>query len=109
MDITVILPTIGRVVWYRGQRAPILDDGQARAAIVAFVHSPSVVNLAVFGHDGAMYPVQSVQLVQAHEPQPDEGAEWCQWMPYQRVMAATGDASLANQLAQKEASAAPGG
>jgi hypothetical protein len=82
-----ILPTPGRIVWYRSRR----DDGVPPApndaplgALLAGINRDETVNLAVFGFDGSLHPKQNVVLVQDGEPLPGQ----CGWMPYQKAMAA---------------------
>lgn len=87
-----ITPTIGRVVWY-------FDDEltpEPRAGIVAFVHSPSLVNLAVFNANGENIGRTSVPLVQDGDPHP--AGHRCEWMPYQKGQAAKTEA-LEKQVA----------
>lgn len=85
----MIRPTIGRVVWYR----PSKEDGITRdvkadrlAAIIALVHSDSMVNLAVFDADGMARSRTSVKLHQEDGVTCPPGA--CEWMPYQKAVAA---------------------
>lgn len=97
----MIKPTVGRVVWY----TPAKDDyGRAQfacsfeqplAAIIAHVHSDSMVNLTVFDANGASHGVCSVDLIQDGQPKPDHG-RYCEWMPYQK-----GQAAKTEQLEQK--------
>jgi len=80
-----ILPTVGRVVWFRApeefqiRRA---GDDEPFAAIIAHVETESQVNLTVFDHFGHPHPVVNVHLVQDGEDIPESGT-YCQWMPYQ--------------------------
>ena len=77
----MIVPTIGRVVWYR----PCEDAGAIWAALVTYVWSDTVVNLAVFDHNGCCQSRRSVSLHQdANSPAP---AGSCEWMPYQKAVA----------------------
>lgn len=69
-------PTVGRIVLFH----PTPDVTQA--AIVAFVHSDTMVNLAVFDGNGATSGRTSVQLVAPGESKPEFGM-FCEWMPYQ--------------------------
>lgn len=82
-----ILPTVGRVVWFRPSRNAatpgfVGNPDQPCAATVAYVHSPSLVNLSVTDHNGNQHPVCSVPLIQQAEPAPESGF-YCEWMPYQ--------------------------
>ena len=56
-------------------------------AIVVFVHSDSMVNLAVFDEAGGSFGKTSVQLVAPGVPKPEFGF-FCEWMPYQVGQAA---------------------
>jgi hypothetical protein len=82
----MIKPTVGRVVWYRKP-----GKEQPQAAIVAYVHSDSIVNLHVIDQAGVGRAETSVTLRQDNEPQPD-GA-YCEWMPYQIGQAAKTEAA----------------
>lgn len=86
----MIRPTIGRVVWYR----PSKEDGIIRdtkadrcAGIVTFVHSDAMVNLAVFDGEGVARARTSVKLHQEDDVPCPPGA--CEWMPYQKAVAAS--------------------
>ena len=74
----MIEPTIGRVVWYRPGGSMV---DQPCAAIVAYVHGPRLVNLAVFDHNGNATRATSVTLVQEGDSMPQ--GPFCEWMPYQ--------------------------
>jgi hypothetical protein len=91
-DTAHISPTPGRVVWYY----PTLNSADAGfapadgdkplAAIVAYVWSDSLVNLAVFDANGVSHPRTSVQLIQ--DVAGDRPAEaFCTWMPFQKGQA----------------------
>jgi hypothetical protein len=90
----VIKPTIGRVVWFH----PSSNSAESGftpspicAAIVAYVHSDSCVNLAVFDGNGVSHSKTSVTLIQDGET-PPEGGYYCEWMPYQKGQAAKTEA-----------------
>lgn len=88
----MIKPTIGRVVhFYQSATFP-----EPRAAIVTYVHSDNMVNLATFNANGECVPATSVPLVQEGEPVP-EGFR-AEWMPYQKGQAAKTEA-LEKQIA----------
>lgn len=79
----MIKPTVGRIVWYIGP--PNSHSDQVAAAIITYVWSDDLVNLAIFNKDGNLYARTSVSLIQ------DDGAkegEYCAWMPYQKGQAA---------------------
>jgi outer membrane biosynthesis protein TonB len=96
----VIHPTPGRVVWYRpkanevGEAGLTLDGSQPLAALIAFVHSPTEVNLGVLSAHGEFVGRVSVPLVQDRDATEGE----CEWMPFQK-----GQAAKAEQLEQKPA------
>lgn len=73
----------------------MFEDGnnvlpQPQAAIVAFVHSDRMVNLAVFGQNGNTFPMTSVTLRQPEDERPS--GPFCEWMPYQQGQAAKTEA-----------------
>lgn len=90
----MIQPTIGRVVWFHPP-SQVADGSFAPAAIcaaiVAYVHSDTCVNLAVFDGDGKSHSFTSVMLVQDGDAVPDAG-RYCEWMPYQKGQAAKTEA-----------------
>lgn len=89
---TVVKPTIGRVMWFYkfvtggGHKGPM-------AALVAYVHSDSIVNLAVADEDGKMRNETSVQVVQEGQDVPTNN--YATWMPYQIGQAAKTEAAEA--------------
>lgn len=81
----MIKPTIGRIVWYNEadyNRVLQIDPKQSLAAIVAYVHSDTMVNLAVFDAVGGIHARTSVMLCQPNTD-PGGASSWCEWMPYQ--------------------------
>lgn len=84
----MIVPTVGRVVLF----VPKQDDpsgfgfhaGRATAAIVCYVHSDRLVNLAVFDSNGKQFARTSVTLRQEGDPEP--GGDYCEWMAYQKAV-----------------------
>lgn len=78
--MTKIKPTIGRVVWFypHGHR----EGSLPHAAMIAFVHSDSLVNLGVLDPNGRSYNETSVSLIQDGDPAPDSG-RYATWMPFQ--------------------------
>lgn len=76
----MIKPTIGRVVWFYEPFVPDVPE-QAQAAIVAFVHSDTLVNLTVFDSQGIPHGRTSITLRQPGEVSP--AGPFCEWMPYQ--------------------------
>lgn len=85
----MITPTIGRVVWFREGGSD--QAAQPQAALVTYVHSDTMVNLAVFDPNGFNYSKTSVTLVQEGHPVPPWA--YCEWMPYQKGQAAKFDAA----------------
>lgn len=81
----MIMPTVGRVLWYRPS---LFDDvisephNQPLAAIVAHVHNSRLVNLVVFDMHGNSFPKQGIQLVQEGDEAP-QSQSYCHWMPFQ--------------------------
>lgn len=88
----VIPPTIGRVVWFypatnsaeAGFAPP--PAGEPLAAVIAHVHGPAMVNLAVFDANGVAHSRTSVLLCQDGEALPERG-RYCAWMPFQKGQA----------------------
>jgi hypothetical protein len=74
----MIEPTIGRVVWYRPDDS--MND-QPLAALVAYVHGPRSVNLAVFDPNGIAFNRTYITLRQEGDDLPQR--PFCEWMPYQ--------------------------
>ena len=81
--MTIIKPTIGRVVWFWPVRAGAYqkDPAQPLAAMVAFVHSNNRINIGYIDSSGMHACRQHVLLVQPGEEIPNESH--CTWMPYQ--------------------------
>lgn len=80
----MIKPTIGRVVWFY---LAVEKQPQPFPALVSFVHSDSMVNLAYF--DARGYPGQATSVLLRQEedgPHPETGS-FCCWMPYQQAQA----------------------
>ena len=69
-------PTVGRIVHFH----PVATV--THAALIAYVHSDTMVNLAAFDGNGKAYGVTSVELVAAGKPKPEFG-HFCEWMPFQ--------------------------
>ena len=90
----MIKPTIGRVVWYWCQK----NQTQPQAAVVAYVHSDTMVNLTVFDENGIPHARTSVFLYQGQENTERPAAIFCEWMPYQKGQAAKTEA-LEKQVA----------
>lgn len=83
----MIIPTIGRVVWFWSCAVNAEDPrAQPRTALVCYVHSSDLINVAVFTANGDVSPCVEVPLYQGEGPRP-EGLH-CEWMPYQKGQAA---------------------
>jgi hypothetical protein len=109
MKPQIILPAVGRIVWFRPynkKSVVLLDAEQPCAAMVAFVWSDRLVNLTVSDHHGATCSRSSVRLVQDGDPIPD-GEDYCAWMPYQVEQARKHAAE--EQIASEGQLAEPGG
>lgn len=89
----MIIPTIGRVVWFHPHKgdASIACGDQPLAALVTYVHSDTMVNLAVFDVSGKAHSLTSVYLKQ-NENEGSIGSMFCEWMPYQKGQAAKTEA-----------------
>lgn len=89
----MIKPTVGRVVWYwpHGNRVTKIDDKpvQPNAAIICYVHSDILINLAVFTELGSPYQHINCDLVQDDRVRDGPCATW---MPYQLGQAARTEA-----------------
>lgn len=86
----MIKPTVGRVVLYHPHSYQCSADfapAPICAALIAFVHSDTMLNLAVFDANGTPHSRTSVPLIQEGEV-PPEGGNWAEWMPYQKAVAA---------------------
>jgi hypothetical protein len=108
-SMTVITPTVGRVVWYhRGARSGFTGhhyEDQPLAAHVAYVNDDGSINLMVIDAHGTPFAVRNVPLVQDGGVVPDDAAAgpgWAEWMPYQKGQAAKTE-QLAAQAAATQA------
>lgn len=81
----IITPTVGRVVWvFRPYDTK--DATQPEAALVTYVWDDRLINVAGFDHDGKLFALTSLVLVQPDEPKPE--GNFAVWMPYQKGQAA---------------------
>lgn len=87
----MIKPTIGRVVWYyKWGKTQIDANEQPNAAIIAYVHFDTMINIGFFDSNGFARAAQSVQLLQDGDEMPQ--SPFCCWMPYQKGQAAKTEA-----------------
>lgn len=88
----MIKPSIGRVVWFQpGKLAEHTLRDQPYAALVTYVWSDTLVNLAAFDQNGMPFPATSVYLVQDDATPPATG-HYAEWMPFQKGQAEKQDA-----------------
>lgn len=82
--MSVIKPTVGRVVWYYPQKSDPGGEvpGGPQAATVAHVNQDGSVNLGIHDSEGLHYNRTNIPLVQPGDPIPKTGG-YCCWMPYQ--------------------------
>lgn len=79
----MIKPTVGRVVLFFQVNGLIPRElGKPLPALVVYVHSDALVNLAVFDMYGHTHPVTNCRLVQPEETA-DLSNMFCTWMPFQ--------------------------
>ena len=84
----MIVPTVGRVVWYwKDGETQIRAGEQPCAAMVAFVHSDTCINIGYLDHNGNHHNSTSVRLVQDEQVTEDMQEPFCTWMPYQKQVA----------------------
>jgi hypothetical protein len=82
----VIKPTTGRVVLFHRQKGD-----EPYAALVAYAHSDTCINVGGFDHGGLPFQETSVTLLQDDDPAPETGC-YAEWMPYQKGQAAKTEA-----------------
>jgi hypothetical protein len=86
--MTIIKPTVGRVVWYWPAAVNGVHKTSPHKADIVAVHSDTCVNLSIFNEYGVHYTRSSVILAQ-DEPGFDEPERpYAAWMPYQIGQAA---------------------
>jgi hypothetical protein len=91
--MTRITPTVGRVLHfiptadYMASRKQAFNHPAPLAAVIAYVHSDTMVNLTVWDQNGEQFSVCSVPLVQ-EGCNMIVGSFYAQWMPYQKGQAA---------------------
>jgi len=102
------LPTVGRRVHFHANGADLIGQGiinhdfarldrdpQPMDAGIAYVFPPppthafdpmgayQLVNISLFDHNGNHHGMVAVPFRQPHEPVPDTGRVYVEWMPYQ--------------------------
>jgi hypothetical protein len=99
--MSIIKPTVGRVLWYWPSTQDIEagmfaypGSDQPFTAQVVFVHSDRMVNLIITDHGGGAHEKRSVTLLQAGDSVRDN-AGYAEWMPYQQGQAAKSEAAEA--------------
>jgi hypothetical protein len=90
----MIVPTVGRVVWFHPSRSEGVTA--PLAGLVAYVHSPTMINIAYFDVNGVAHSATSVPLHQDGDERPS--GFYAEWMPYQKGQAAKTEA-LEKQVA----------
>lgn len=88
----MIKPTVGRVMWFW----PDVEDrgDQPLIALVAYVHTDDLVNLAVFDENGDCLPGERrVPIVTEGSSHVADDGKYCEWMPYQLGQAARTEAA----------------
>ncbi len=84
----MIVPTVGRVVWYwKDGETQIRAGEQPCAAMVAYVHSDTCINIGYLDHNGNHHNSTSVRLVQDEPITAAIQEPFCTWMPYQKAVA----------------------
>jgi hypothetical protein len=91
----MITPTVGRVVWVRN-RPMARYRKQPEVALITYVHSDTLVNIAGFDANGDPFKFTSIWLKQDPEAE-NPTHPYAEWMPYQRGQAAKYDALAATQ------------
>lgn len=90
----MIKPTIGRVVLFYPAGAD--KDSSPFAALIAYVHSDSMINVGGFDRNGIPFASTSVLLHSDPESYGNPGGgAWAKWMPYQMGQAARTEAAEA--------------
>lgn len=92
----IIVPSVGRIVWYRPSvndaGVMLIRDGQPLAAMVVYVWHDRMVNVTVWDHNGKAFVRTSVFLCQDGDVVPPGNAH-AEWMPYQKGQAAKTEAA----------------
>lgn len=91
----MIKPTVGRVVLFHpngldAATHPIVNS-QPHAALIAYVHSDTLINVSAFDANGVQYGVTNVRLLQDSETASDRGPAYAEFMAFQKGQAAAAD------------------
>ena len=81
----MIKPTVGRIVWFFPTDLPM--NAPPLAAMIAYVHSDTMINVGALDTNGLAFAATSVKLLQDDEPR-EPGRDCACWMPYQKGQAA---------------------
>lgn len=83
----MIKPSIGRVVWVYNRRHPTVAEVQPEPALICYVHSDEIINVAGFDAGGDPFKATSIRLFQGVA---GSGPDYVHaaWMPYQQAQAA---------------------
>lgn len=84
----MIAPTIGRVVLFTPNRNAYPDNTQPWPALICFVHSDSIINVAGFTNEGAAFSGVNIPLLQSDSDTRPIDSGYAAWMPYQQAKAA---------------------
>lgn len=82
----MISPTVARMVWFYHSAADKTAGVQPHPAVVTYVHSDTVINVAGWHPNGTPFSATNLALVQDGPP-PDH-IPFAEWMPYQKGQAA---------------------
>ncbi len=75
----MIKPTIGRVVYFFAD----FDQPEPFPALITYVHSDVLINVAGFDHNGNPFKATSVTLEQPEDETAETTSRRATWMPYQ--------------------------
>ena len=107
--MTIIKPTVGRVVWYWPTSADREDrrsiSGQPFAAQICGVHSDTCVNLGITDAEGRYFTRASIPLKQTPRGIGEDGC--ATWMPYQLGRAAKTEQAEAESCECRTSTAIP--
>jgi hypothetical protein len=87
--MTVINPTVGRVVWFHPPSNSTkhgFEPNAICAATIAKVLTDGRLNLGVLDGNGVNHSMTEVPLIQEGETPPKDGY-FAEWMPYQKSVA----------------------